>query len=289
MAYPSIGFNAFAAPPMNQGPPAWHNAGKNHKGIVTNFQKGSCGKNQMYSPMKGKGPARPGFAEFQSFATAIGLPQNKLNEWESDLCEQLISVLDCLPGPFPLLEWINFRICTEIESFVDPSGVTLIRRCSNAAYKRPRKRSRSRSLRVPRAGQAQTPPALASANNRQGNGPPRQAQTPPALGSRREIRAAAEEGDPVYEMETEELEPWPQTENSDGTYTDAHYKDFSMHFCYPDNPMKEVHEADFRRVADYLCRRHGFEYDKIKETTDGVVQMNFPFKKGGCIQLYTTK
>jgi len=147
---------------------------------------------------------------------------------------------------------------------------------------------------MPRPGQVHTSPCLAGTNARQ-------ADLAVSLLQRQSItsvktQATAEEGDPVYEIENEEAEPWPQLENSEGILSDAPYtgQGWGMHFRHPDKPTRQIYELDLRRVADFLRSSHGLEYDEIKATSSGVVQMNFMSaprggKRSGCLQLYTTK
>lgn len=106
--------------------------------------------------------------------------------------------------------------------------------------------------------------------------------------------ATAEEGDPLYERE-KEPEPWPQMEDKEGIQRDARHSGnggWGMHFRNPDRPLRQVHELDFRRVADHLRTRHGLEFSEIKQTSHVTVQMNFSTAqngKRGCVQVYMTK
>jgi hypothetical protein len=68
-----------------------------------------------------------GSSAFDRFAVAARLPDMELHDWEHDMRQQLLDILDYV-GPLPLIEWIDNRIGGEIESYVDETGGQFIRR-----------------------------------------------------------------------------------------------------------------------------------------------------------------
>lgn len=63
---------------------------------------------------------------FQRFASSTRLSAGFLTDWEQDMRQQLVAILEHVRQPMPLVEWINRRIGGEIDTWQDDAGVVMV-------------------------------------------------------------------------------------------------------------------------------------------------------------------